>query len=452
MILKSDCQNFHELPSYQNCWLCLSTTVPGLAQRKNHSGQCQCHVLSPSSLHHIDSHGWMDHGACVPWLGSLCKGRRVGVSAVHAVQAPEQVEIGCLQFGCHIAVSDVALGWMVSWWNGGKWVTWPGTEEGHAGWWWCHVLSPSSLHCVDHHHVSHSEVFIVPHWFLLDSSRIWSIPGIPDESNLAELPAKLIKQFQWNVAWNSNSARIIPGIMWMEWPTECTGMELLLQMTSKSSVGSSTTINSLPQPPPPLSATPTHCCHHHQWLLPPTTITHHSQWPWQEQHGNAMSLAAASNECPRCHVADSDMATKWWTTSNLLFVIFICDIPGMYPPHHSVCWHQNEVPHHQWWQCGNQVMNDDIDCCSSLSSSISSQPPPHHTTTTMIPPPHTMTCLQPQHHHMRPMQQQQTTAMPPWPSHITLPLYFLGDKSRCHGIATWQPDDKQWHLLSFIII
>jgi len=49
-----------------------------------------------------------------------------------------------------------------------------------------------------------------------DSCRIQSLPGIPEESNLAELPANLIKQFQKNVAWNLNSARIVPGIMWME--------------------------------------------------------------------------------------------------------------------------------------------------------------------------------------------------------------------------------------------
>jgi hypothetical protein len=50
------------------------------------------------------------------------------------------------------------------------------------------------------------EVFIVLHWFLPESSGIRGIPGIPEESILAEGPAKLTKQFWRNFEWNSNSA------------------------------------------------------------------------------------------------------------------------------------------------------------------------------------------------------------------------------------------------------
>ena len=43
-------------------------------------------------------------------------------------------------------------------------------------------------------------------------ARIRAIPRIPEESNLAEGPAKLIQWFRWNFEWNSHSARMVPGI------------------------------------------------------------------------------------------------------------------------------------------------------------------------------------------------------------------------------------------------
>ena len=57
-----------------------------------------------------------------------------------------------------------------------------------------------------------NEVFTVLHWFRPESAGIRSIPGIPEESNLAEWPAKLTKQFRRNVERNSHSAGIVPGI------------------------------------------------------------------------------------------------------------------------------------------------------------------------------------------------------------------------------------------------
>ena len=56
------------------------------------------------------------------------------------------------------------------------------------------------------------EVFIVLHWFQPESGGIRAIPGIPEESNLAEGPAKLIKWFRRNFERNSNSAGMVPGI------------------------------------------------------------------------------------------------------------------------------------------------------------------------------------------------------------------------------------------------
>jgi hypothetical protein len=49
-----------------------------------------------------------------------------------------------------------------------------------------------------------------------ESGRIRAIPGIPQESNLAEGPAKLVKQFRQNFEWNSNSTGMVPGITWTE--------------------------------------------------------------------------------------------------------------------------------------------------------------------------------------------------------------------------------------------
>jgi len=60
------------------------------------------------------------------------------------------------------------------------------------------------------------EVFIVLHWFLPESGRIQAIPGIPEESILAQGPAKLIVPFQWIVEQNSISTRMVPGITWTE--------------------------------------------------------------------------------------------------------------------------------------------------------------------------------------------------------------------------------------------
>jgi len=60
------------------------------------------------------------------------------------------------------------------------------------------------------------EVFIVLHWFWPESDGIRAIPGIPEESILAQGHAKLIKQFWQYVEQNSNSAGMIPGITWME--------------------------------------------------------------------------------------------------------------------------------------------------------------------------------------------------------------------------------------------
>ena len=45
---------------------------------------------------------------------------------------------------------------------------------------------------------------------------IQAIPRIPEESNLAEGPAKLMKWFQQNFEWQSNSTRMVPGITWKE--------------------------------------------------------------------------------------------------------------------------------------------------------------------------------------------------------------------------------------------
>ena len=84
-------------------------------------------------------------------------------------------------------------------------------------------------------HSSQVEVFIVLHWFLPESSGIWAIPRIPEESNLAEGCAKLI----------NDSGRISNGIQIstriQEWPgrnaleqNPC-GNHCLL-MTPKSSI------------------------------------------------------------------------------------------------------------------------------------------------------------------------------------------------------------------------
>ena len=67
------------------------------------------------------------------------------------------------------------------------------------------------------------DVFIVLHWFLLESSVIQPIPRIPEESNLAEGPAKLIQWF-WQNFWmefkfrqncsRNDPDRMPPGTRW----------------------------------------------------------------------------------------------------------------------------------------------------------------------------------------------------------------------------------------------
>ena len=61
------------------------------------------------------------------------------------------------------------------------------------------------------------EVFIVLHWFRPESGGIRAIPRIPEESNLAEEPAKLNKWFRRNFEQNSNSTGMVPGITRKEW-------------------------------------------------------------------------------------------------------------------------------------------------------------------------------------------------------------------------------------------
>ena len=127
------------------------------------------------------------------------------------------------------------------------------------------------------------------------------IPGIPEESNLAEGPAKLIKPFRRNVERNSNSAGMVPGFTRKELPPGTTGTE---SSTSKSIVGkcrrsiwaSSAHQFFLPQPPPPPpSTTPTPttvATSPPSPSSPPTAAVvyiRRPSTPQQQQRGNATS-------------------------------------------------------------------------------------------------------------------------------------------------------------------
>ena len=142
-----------------------------------------------------------------------------------------------------------------------------------------------------------TKVFIVLHWFLLESGRIQAIPEIPEESNLEEGLAKLIKWFQWNFKWNWNSGRMVPGITWKEWYLECTRMKsgsftTTLTMPSHAQINHWCLLTKPfghgQQPQTLLSLTTTiiHNAHpvllpphRHQCPQPPPIVACHPQWP-----------------------------------------------------------------------------------------------------------------------------------------------------------------------------
>jgi hypothetical protein len=125
------------------------------------------------------------------------------------------------------------------------------------------------------------------------------------ESNLAEGPAKLIKQFWWNFEWNSNSAGMVPGITRTELHRNgirgiCrvhNNIQIERRQTPTLDLGVINKQQTLSPPPPP-STTPTH----RRFL---TTVAS-SPLPRHRHHQHSLPL---SMSIPNNHQTTNDVAT-----------------------------------------------------------------------------------------------------------------------------------------------
>ena len=197
---------------------------------------------------------------------------------------------------------------------------------------------------------------------------------------LAQLPAKLIKLFRWNVEQNSHSAGMVPGITWKEWPRNERNRINDAQMKhqhlptlnlgivnpsipSSSTTTTTTTIDDAHPPPPP---------HHHRLIA---TITSSSPSPLATTHshcplsGGGGMLAGWGRE----EVGWRD--SLWWWQQQLLLLcshlslssLIICPVSygchianAMWPPASDMkkkiggcwedwcTWEQGNVQHMNW--------------------------------------------------------------------------------------------------------
>ena len=170
---------------------------------------------------------------------------------------------------------------------------------------------------------------------------------------MAQLPAKLIKLFQWNVERNSHTAGMVPGITWKEWPQnernriddaqierrQMPTLDLGIVNPSIPSSSTTTTITDDAHPP-------SHPRHRH--LI--TTITssspssmaasHHIYCPRPAQQGchvtNQMSARRIDDGMgdSGCHIAGCDVAStqRTMTMSSFVVVVSICTQCGLLIP------------------------------------------------------------------------------------------------------------------------
>jgi len=190
-------------------------------------------------------------------------------------------------------------------------------------------------------------------------ARIQAIPGIPEESILAQGPAKFIIPFQQNVEWNGS--RIHMDRM----AARMTGTESSMPKLSISKCQHSVWVSSIhqfvllqpPPPPPPLttpihhcllttvtSLPPLHHCHHHHWPPWSTSITHNHHKVWQ------------------CHITQWRKWPQWMTMTmhrnqqTWWCLLACCYCHQCWPPptfiahnHHNK--NDVEVPHHRMQEC-----------------------------------------------------------------------------------------------------
>jgi len=179
-----------------------------------------------------------------------------------------------------------------------------------------------------------SEVLIVLHWFLLESSRIQAIPGIPGETILAQRPAKLIIPFWWNVEQNLNSAGMVPGFTWTEWHLEQQDWNPWYPNWASAFANAQFGLHQ------PIICFFLNHHHHHQWC-PPMLPPHHCHIFVTVTNGclppHPLPTTKTARTTWQCHVTNQ-------TSAGCI---------------NAAQWHEGfKVPCHWLW-CGNHTMNDD---------------------------------------------------------------------------------------------
>ena len=146
------------------------------------------------------------------------------------------------------------------------------------------------------------EVFIVLHWFLLESGGIWAIPGIPVGRGACQVDQLIPAEFRTEFKFHRNGSRnYLEGIC-PEWGGTESLQNCCLLIRSKLSLG---------------------VCWCSQWPAPPTTQS--SQTPpttsmacptQQQQCSNATSPPSAHKWVPGAHNGATSLPAMWQLTND----------------------------------------------------------------------------------------------------------------------------------------
>jgi len=221
------------------------------------------------------------------------------------------------------------------------------------------------------------EVFIVLHWFLPESGGIQAIPGIPEESILAQGPAKLIILFQWNVEQNSNSAVMVPGFTWTEWHLEWQERN---PWSPNRVLAFADTWFGHHQP---IICFFLNHHHHHRWHPPLSPPCHHHVFVTVTDGclpPHPLPTTKTARMMRQCHI------TNWMSTRRI----------------DTAQWHKGFKVPHPWLWCGNHTMNNDdviIHCCCLYFYTKLSPITPSSQPTLLMTQHHSVPQRPPQWHH-----------------------------------------------------